>query len=209
MLHGCHQGQFRGRKGFRQGDLISPLLFVVIPEYLTGALLYHAPYPQFMYHLMCKTMKQVNIYFADDLMIFGKQHIHTVQLVIKAFSHFSNSIGLTANKQKSQTHIAGMAKRSMEGVLAMTVFAEGTFSIKYLAVPLSQKKWSVIECQSIVEKIVVRIKCQAARHVSFAGTAKLINSILFAMHSYQPSLFILPKCIIKQIKGICRNFLWS
>ena len=47
VVNGHHYGNFQGKKGLRQGDPISPLIFVLVMDYLTRSLLYHTQYNQF------------------------------------------------------------------------------------------------------------------------------------------------------------------
>eukprot|EP00252_Welwitschia_mirabilis_P020695 TRINITY_DN5118_c0_g1_i6.p2 TRINITY_DN5118_c0_g1~~TRINITY_DN5118_c0_g1_i6.p2 ORF type:complete len:120 (+),score=20.42 TRINITY_DN5118_c0_g1_i6:297-656(+) len=52
-------------------------------------------------------------------------------------------------------------------------FSLGEFPLKYLGVPPSPTKWKKGECQSLVEKITVRVRSWATRHLSYAGRAQL------------------------------------
>ncbi|XP_062118295.1 uncharacterized protein LOC133831906 [Humulus lupulus] len=54
LMNGRIQGKFKGGKGLRQGDPMSPLLFVLIMEYLTRSLQQAALNSPFRYHPMCK-----------------------------------------------------------------------------------------------------------------------------------------------------------
>jgi len=94
-------------------------------------------------------------------------------------------------------------------ILQLTGFAKGTLPMKYLAVPWSPRKWSAADCHGLVEKISKRINYWTIRHLSYAGRTQLINSVLFTLHTYWTSLFILPKKILKQIEDVCRKFLWN
>lgn len=61
----------------------------------------------------------------------------------------------------------------------------------------------------LIEKITKRINCWTSKTLSYAVRLQLIHSVLFLLHTYWTSLFILPKEVIKSIEGICRNFLWN
>ena len=91
----------------------------------------------------------------------------------------------------------------------VTGFKDSKFPIKYLGVPIIASSLTKVECTGLVEKIMARMKIWATRHISFAGRAKLINSVLFGMFNYWASIFILPQAVLDKITHTCRNFLWS
>lgn len=64
---------FAGRRGLRQCDPISSLLFVLVMEYLSRALQIMSQFPYFKYHPMCKKLKLRHLIFANDLMIFQRK----------------------------------------------------------------------------------------------------------------------------------------
>lgn len=72
-VNGEGHGYFQGRRGLRQGDPMSPLLFVLVMEYLTRLLGKMSEVHDFKFHPMCKASKLTHLIFADDLMIFCKE----------------------------------------------------------------------------------------------------------------------------------------
>ncbi|XP_062086109.1 uncharacterized protein LOC133792209 [Humulus lupulus] len=118
LMNGRIQGGFRGKKGLRQGDPISPLLFVLVMGYFTRLLFQASLNKNFRYHPKCKNLKIVNLCFADDLVIFCKGVSNSVQIIKDCFTKFSLASGLSANLEKSQEFYQGnrsiMQKLSLE-----------------------------------------------------------------------------------------------
>lgn len=54
-----------------------------------------------------------------------------------------------------------------------------------------------------------RVNAWGTRNLSYAGRARMINSVLMQLHIYWLSIFILPKKVLKAIITMCRNYLWD
>lgn len=61
----------------------------------------------------------------------------------------------------------------------------------------------------LVSKVTARLRSWTTRHLSYAGRAVLVQSILQTLHMYWASAFLLPKSVIAEIDKLCRKFLWS
>ncbi|VFQ97960.1 unnamed protein product [Cuscuta campestris] len=94
-------GYFRGGKGLRQGDPISPLLFVLIMEYLTRSLRVAALKYKFSYHPMCANLKIINLTFADDLIVVCKADNESIKCIMEVLERFYATTGLKINRNKS------------------------------------------------------------------------------------------------------------
>ncbi|XP_060969632.1 uncharacterized protein LOC133036883 [Cannabis sativa] len=133
LLNGRIQGSFKGEKGLRQGDLMSPLLFVIIMEYLTRLLIQCSKKKGFGFHPLCESLGLVNLCFADDLIIFYKGNDKSVQMVKNAFNPFSEATGLVANKAKSTVFFGGIPNASKQRLANILQMEEGSFPLKNLS----------------------------------------------------------------------------
>ncbi|XP_074288900.1 uncharacterized protein LOC141614045 [Silene latifolia] len=147
--------------------------------------------------------------FADDLLLFCKGNAHSVMLLMRAFSSFSDATGLNMNNTKSEIFFNGMDEVLQEDIKRVTGFCEGQMPFRYLGVPIQAGRLTKKECNSLTEKMVGRIRSLEAKKLSYAGRLTLINSVLNTLYSYWASMFIIPKSVIKRIEAICRNYLWD
>ncbi|XP_062111255.1 uncharacterized protein LOC133822828 [Humulus lupulus] len=209
LLNGRLHGGFNGKKGLRQGDPISPLLFVLVMEYLTRLLIQASHHKEFRFHPLCKRLFLVNLCFADDLILFCKGSLRSVQILQAGFTKFSQDSGLSANSSKSHIYFGGVPTDEKKIILDCVNIEEGSFPLKYLGLPLRPTKWKAEDCGLILKKIQSRLHSWYSIHLSFARRSQLIHSVLLGIISYWMSIFLLPQRVIHDIDRLCGNFLWG
>ncbi|KAL0381925.1 UNVERIFIED_CONTAM: LINE-1 reverse transcriptase, partial [Sesamum latifolium] len=80
-LNGSSHGYFRGARGLRQGDPISPFLFVLVMEVLTLILLQFIDQDGgFSYHWRCGEVQLFQLGFADDLLLLSRADTSSIHI---------------------------------------------------------------------------------------------------------------------------------
>ncbi|XP_074320955.1 uncharacterized protein LOC141657573 [Silene latifolia] len=141
-LNGNSFGFFHGKRGLRQGDPLSPLLFTLCMEYLSRILNVMAGQEDFRFHPLCRPMRLNHLLFADDLLLFSKGDTASIMWLLRAFSTFSNASGLCLNREKSDIYFNEVSGGVMDEIMQVSGFRKGTLAFKYLGVPISSKKLS-------------------------------------------------------------------
>lgn len=196
-------------KGLRQGDPLSPLIFVLCMEYLSRILKYVGGLNNFEYHPRCEQMKLTHLCFTDDFMFFCKGDPTSVSPMIRGLYTFSLTFGLEGNKEKSAIYFGNVKPQTKEHITSLTGFNEGTLPFRYLGISIAAKRISAADCECLVDKINAIIKCWGSRHLSYTAIVQLINLILMSLYTYWVTIFILPQSILKFVIAICRSFVWD
>ncbi|XP_010520842.1 PREDICTED: uncharacterized protein LOC104799863 [Tarenaya hassleriana] len=90
-------GYFKGRRCLRQGDPISPYLFILLMEIFTRMLDRGAIQGRFRTHPRCSQPLITHLTFADDVMIFYTGEVQSIREVVTILEEFSKGSGLAMN----------------------------------------------------------------------------------------------------------------
>lgn len=93
----------------------------------------------------------------------------SVQLLNQCFKEFSKASGLVANNDKSSIYFGGVTNDIQQEIIETLRFVKGVLPIKYLGVPLSIKKLTIVQCYPLLEKMIGRITSWTSRFLSYAG----------------------------------------
>ncbi|KAL9226024.1 hypothetical protein vseg_001879 [Gypsophila vaccaria] len=167
-LNGQQFGYLKGRRGLRQGDPMSPLLFTIAMEYLTRIHMVMSDHRDFKFHSLCRQMKLTHLCFVDDLLMFCRGDCQSVSLMLSAFETFSLASSLTMNKAKSQLFFNGTSPQTGNQLQLLTGMPQGSLPFKYLGVPISSRKLTVMDCEILIEKAVAQNRAWGARKLSYA-----------------------------------------
>lgn len=207
-FNGTTGGNFTSTKGLRQGDPLSPYLFVLVMEVFSSLLQSRFDSGYIHYHPRASDLKLSHLMFADDVMIFFDGGSSSLHGVTEALDDFASWSGLRINPQKSQLFCAGV-----DEIEAFTMYqygyATGTFPVRYLGLPLMSRKLKINEYEPLLDLLAKRFRAWAVRALSFAGRTQLLGTVIAGTINFWISTFILPKGCIKKIESICSRFLWS
>jgi hypothetical protein len=140
-------GYFKGAKGFRQGDPLSPYLFVIAMEVFSRIMCeFTGSNSGFKFHPRCSKLQLTHLCFADDMLLFSEASLSSIKAVKAVLLEFEQLSGLQANPSKSSFFCAGISSRMKAVLLDELQMEEGHFPVRYLGVPLIASKLSAVEC---------------------------------------------------------------
>ncbi|XP_020250238.1 uncharacterized protein LOC109827635 [Asparagus officinalis] len=209
-LNGSLHGYFKGERGLRQGDPLSPYLFILGMEYLSRKLdlLYHDR--MFKFHPKCKRLKITHLVFADDLLLFSKADHYSIQKLHQCVQEFGNITGLEANPDKCSIFLGGVDDLTKSSIINLLGFKLGELPFKYLGVPLVSKRLSYLDCNLLFTKIEDQFNSwQKHKTLSYAGRIQVIKSVILGIQTFWTSNFVLPVKVMQRVDSLCRGFLWG
>ncbi|XP_039034561.1 uncharacterized protein LOC120170754 [Hibiscus syriacus] len=208
-FNGSLIGHFKGARGVRQGDPLSPFLFFLSMNILSRLLNMATSRGTFRYHPKCKRIALTHLSFADDLLIFCKGSVDFVIGVTTVLDLFYEMSGLSLNASKYDLFAAGIPYAELEKIKQITGFKLSRLLVRYLGIPLVTRKISKKDCTSLIDNIKARFHFCSARSLSYAGRLELVRAVLFSIANYWCRQLILPSSVIKKIEHLCPRFFWK
>ncbi|KAH0724791.1 hypothetical protein KY284_000656 [Solanum tuberosum] len=77
--------------------------------------------------------------------------------------------GLVANVEKSSVYFGGVKHEQQEEILQELQYVKGDLPFKYLGVPLSTKRVSIVQCKPLLDSMLSRITSWTTKFLSYAG----------------------------------------
>ncbi|WMV31952.1 hypothetical protein MTR67_025337 [Solanum verrucosum] len=212
LINGSPTGFFSAQRGLRQGDPLSPFLFIIAMEGLSDML------KTARENLWLKGFKISNrvgceleithLQYADDTLIFCDANKEQLRMLRVIFILFEAVSGLHINWNKSFLFPVNVVPDLSS--LARTLGGRiGDLPTTYLGMPLGANSRSLGIWNGVIEKCERRLVNWKSQYLSLGGRLTLINSVLDSMPSYMMSLFPIPDGVIDRLDALRRNFLWE
>ncbi|XP_074270876.1 uncharacterized protein LOC141594786 [Silene latifolia] len=208
-VNGSNHGFFKGKSGVRQSDPLSPFLFVLSMEILSRKVRVMCNKQNISYHPKCSKLGLTHLVFADDLMIFVRGDLPSVQQAVDTLKVFSEWSGLKANMEKTEAYLGGMDQNLRSLILSTVGIQEGEFPFRYLGLPINSSRLTRNMYDALLLKIhKITVAC-STKFLSYAGRRTVLNSNLFGLCNFWCISFLLPRLVHKTISQMSKNFFWG
>lgn len=209
LVNGSPVGFLEGKKGLRQGDPLSPTLFVIVMEAFTRMLVRQVELRNLMLHPKCSIPQVVSLCFADDFMVFTKPTTQSIECVKETMNKFHSISGLKANLSKSYIMMGGVNTAEAQEIATHLGFSLQNSQLSYLGIPMITSRLKKADCYPLIERLTSRMQSWKVKYLSYAGKLVLVNSVLFAIQVYWSRIMILPRQVIYRVIAISCKFLWG
>ncbi|KAJ4787764.1 RNA-directed DNA polymerase (reverse transcriptase)-related family protein [Rhynchospora pubera] len=203
-VNGQLTDSFMHRRGLRQGDPLSPLLFIIVVDALQSFISNASPLLSGPVIIPPKALQ-----FADDTLILMEALPRNLRVISAILSHFSQLSGLIINSQKSVFVPIALSQSEIQIAREILECSNGNFPLTYLGLPLSYRKPKKIHFLPLIRSLHDRLQGWKSKLLSLGGRLVMIKSVLTALPLHFMQVFKLPKWLLNEIEKICRAFLWK
>ncbi|GJS92282.1 reverse transcriptase [Tanacetum coccineum] len=195
-------------RGLRQGDPLSPYLFILCAEVLSRLIRKgwrSRPYTGLKYAEFPPPL--AICFFADDSLFFARATPQECQLLKNIIDKYCEASGQVVNYDKSEISFSPNVRHDTRTrVLNILGVREGTHQNKYLGLPTIVGRSKKVIFQAILDKITKKVTIWKEKMLSTGGKEVLIKSITQAIPVYAMSLFQLRDSLIDNMHKILNEF---
>ncbi|KAH7533562.1 hypothetical protein FEM48_Zijuj04G0144400 [Ziziphus jujuba var. spinosa] len=208
LINGSKMDTVNPERGIRQGDPLSPFLFILCSEIFTRLMEKNSNIQGIK---ICKEAPAIShLLYADDILVACRandQNVKGIQEVLRLYSRWS---GQEPNSEKSQIlfsrNIPARTKALIKEKLGFKDLKAGSM---YLGNSLLLGKNRSKEFSKLKEKLQNTLEGWKSKVLSKAGKATLIKSVAQAGPVYTMSTFKIPNSLCNEMDTAIRRFWWG
>ncbi|KAM2673196.1 hypothetical protein EV2_014512 [Malus domestica] len=211
MLNGQPGSKFAPTRGLRQGDPLSPYLFLLVSEVLS-LLIQKASGTKMINGVQFNPMGPCisHIFFADDTLIFLRADKKNCSNLGSLIQEYCLASGQQVNLQKSSVffgaNLPGALRGELAGILGMpTVETPGC----YLGVPTIWGRSKKGGLAYVKDRVLEKVQGWKQSILSSAGKEVLIKAVIQAIPAYPMNIFKFPANFCNELDSIMSNFWWG
>nr|GEX99612.1 RNA-directed DNA polymerase, eukaryota [Tanacetum cinerariifolium] len=206
IINGSPTDDFQFSKGLKQGDPLSPFLFILVMESL------HLSFQKVEEAGLFKGMKigpsisLSHMFYADDAVFVGKWCESNITTLVHVLDCFHKASGLKINMSKSKflgVHVT--RNRVKEAASRLGCLTLKTPFI-YLGMKVGGHMSRLHEWNEVVDRVKKRMSRWKMKTLSIGGRLTLLRSVLGSMTTFHMSIFKVPSKVLCTMESIRSHF---
>ncbi|XP_026396268.1 uncharacterized protein LOC113290895 [Papaver somniferum] len=178
MLNGGPIGFFGVGRGLKQGDPLSPILFILAQDVLSRKIHQLVMERKIQPMAIRNGIHPTHLMFADDIFFFcngGKKSIEHLKTLLMEYQAASGQI---FNASKSKCFVDGTSETRKRQIATYFQTGLSAFPEKYLGVFLTQGKMKSIHIRYLVDYMHLRLALWSGKILNFQARLTLVNHVM-------------------------------
>ncbi|MFS7972208.1 putative RNA-directed DNA polymerase [Helianthus anomalus] len=210
LVNGSPTFEFDCQKGLRQGDPISPFLFILVMEAFSGLVNKASCIGAFDgVRLSNDGFMLSHLLYADDAMLMRDWSNFNFSNLKRMLRIFYLCSGLRINLNKSVLFGVGVSSDEVNNAAEFLKCKAGVIPFLYLGIKVGANMNRVANWDPVVNTFRQRLSKWKANTLSIGGRLTLVKSVLHSLPTYYMSLFKAPIKVVNILEGLMRRFLWG
>ncbi|GJX62582.1 RNA-directed DNA polymerase, eukaryota [Tanacetum coccineum] len=208
LVNGSPTDEFLFHRGLRQGDPLSPFLFILVMESLHVSFQKIIDRGLFSPILIGKDnpIPISHLFYADDAMFIGKWSYSNVNSLMMMLQWFFLASGLKVNVHKSCIYGVGVPLADIKELADTYGCLANNLPLTYLGVKVGANMNRIDSWKDVVQKVKNKLSSWKAKTLSVGGRFTLIKSVLGAVPTYYMALFKTPEGVLSYLERLRHSF---
>jgi hypothetical protein len=202
---------FKPTRGIRQGDPLSPYLFLFVGEGLTKVLQRAVFLEELRDLKICRRAPGIShLLFADDSLLFFEANATQASVIKAATAIFEVGTGQLINPSKcSVLFNVSCPTETQENIKDILEVDHSSFEEKYLGLPTPEGRMKAARFQPIKQRFRKRLCDWSEKYASMAAKEVLIKSVAQALSVFVMGVFKLSDGFHDDYSKMIRRFWWG
>ncbi|GJT52207.1 RNA-directed DNA polymerase, eukaryota, reverse transcriptase zinc-binding domain protein, partial [Tanacetum coccineum] len=206
LINGNPSSEFSLKRGLRQGDPLSPFLFIIAMEGLHMALNDGIAANMFHGVKIGSNIHLSHLFYADDVIILSEWNQSDMENIIRILNIFYIASGLKINIHKSNVFGVGVSSSEIVSMAACTGCEAGSLPFSYLGLSIGSNMHRIVNWQVITDRFKARLSRWKANMLFIGGRMTLIKFVLGSPGIYYLSIFKAPESVVNSLESMRAAF---
>ena len=211
IRNGIEGGPIVPSRGLRQGDPLSPYLFIICAEGLSS-LIRNRERAGFIHGVkIARSAPAVShLFFADDCFLFFKAHYNEARIMKSLLAVYGAASGQKVNLNKSSISFsANMDEDSISQVCGILEVPFTGNQGTYLGLPSQFGRKKSVVFNFIKERVWQRLQGWGQKFLSRVGKEIMLKIVAQALPNYAMNIYLLPLDLCKELEIMMNSYWWG
>ncbi|KAA3480199.1 reverse transcriptase [Gossypium australe] len=211
ILNGVASENFLPSRGLRQGDPLSPFLFLFCGEGLSS-LMRSATTENIIKGVKASRSGPAisHLLFVDDCIMFTEATQRGATSLKQILKEYERNSGQCVNFDKSTVFYSTNTQERERSIVSQILAVRSSNDIeRYLGLPSMVGRKKRLSFQNLKDRFKQKIENWSIRFLSQGGKEVFIKAVLQAILTFSMACFLIPKTLCKDLEGIIAKFWWQ
>ena len=210
-FNGSLLNTFAQSRGLRQGDPLSPFLFLFVADGMSLLLEEKVAQGELSPVHVCRRAPGIShLLFADDTLLFFKANRLQARVIHGILGDYAAATGQLINPAKCSIMFGDVSPTEIkDDIRNILQIGSNAFEDRYLGFPTPEGRMNKGKFQPLHDKLWKRLIQWGEIYLSVGGKEFIIKAVIQAIPVYMMGLFKLPDSICDDLTNLTRNFWWG